>query len=171
MKCDKCSENDATIHFTQVHDGKVVSYNLCQDCAGRMGVKGSKSGGGQQSMCAPEAKQEVLSELAGEQAAGAGLCEFCHSTLDDIKNSGRLGCGQCYFTFQEQVDELLQRIQGSSFHVGKRSSQPEGEMYNHQVLVRELKKKLNKAVRKENYEKAAELRDEIQNLEKRMEVF
>jgi protein arginine kinase activator len=171
MKCEKCKDQDATIHFTQVRDGKVVSYNLCQECAGDAGMKGAKFDSSQQPMFAPEAKKEVLSELAHEAGAvGDGHCPFCNSTLDDIKNSGRLGCSQCYFTFENQVDVLLRRIQGSSFHVGKRISRPEGKVYDNQMLVRELKKKLSESVKKEEYEKAAEIRDEIRKLEKRMEV-
>lgn len=168
MKCEKCNKNDATIHFTQVRDGKAVSCNLCQDCAEHASLKGAKFDSNQQPMFAPEAKQEVLHELA--QGAGGGHCPFCRCTLDDIKNSGRLGCAQCYFTFENQVDVLLRRIQGSSFHVGKRISRPEGKMYDNQLMVRELKQKLNDAVKKEYFEKAAEFRDEIRNLEKRMEV-
>ncbi len=171
MKCDKCNKNDATIHFTQVRDGKVVSYKVCQDCAGKMGIKGAKFDSSQQPMFAPEAKQEVLNELVQEDGpAGPGHCPFCDSTLDDIKNSGRLGCAKCYFTFENQVDVLLRRIQGSSFHVGKRTSRPDSKKFDDQVMVRELKKKLNAAVKKEDYEKAAEFRDKIQSLEKRMKV-
>ena len=65
---------------------------------------------------------------------------------------------------------LLRRIQGSSFHVGKRTSRPDSKKFDDQVMVRELKKKLNAAVKQEDYEKAAEFRDKIQSLEKRMEV-
>jgi len=170
MKCEKCNEKEAMIHFTQVRDGKVVSYNLCQGCAEKMGMKGANFDSLNQPAFAPEAKNEVLSELAEEADSGADKCPFCQSTMDDIKSSGRLGCSQCYFTFENQVDVLLRRIQGSSFHVGRRTSRPEGESFNDQMMVRELKKKLSEAVKREEYEKAAQLRDEIQSIEKRMEV-
>lgn len=171
MKCEKCNDKEAKIHFTQVRDGEVVSYNLCQDCAENMGMKGAKFDSSQQPMFAPEAKNEVLSELTQEaDSETPDICPFCNYSLDDIKSTGRLGCGQCYFTFEKQVDMLLRRIQGSSFHVGRRTAKPEGKTFTDQMLVRELKKKLNEVVKKEDYEKAAELRDEIQNIEKRMEV-
>ena len=171
MKCEKCNENKAVIHFTQVRDGKVVSYNLCEECAEKMGMKGANFDSMQQPAFTPEAKNEVLSELAEETAGGQpDKCPSCGSTMDDIKSSGRLGCSQCYFIFENQVDMLLRRIQGSSFHVGRRTAKPEGQAFDDQMMVRELKKKLNDAVKKEDYEKAAQLRDEIQNIEKRMEV-
>jgi protein arginine kinase activator len=171
MKCEKCNDNNAVIHFTQVRDGKVVSYNLCQDCAEKLGMKGANFDSINQPAFAPEAKSEVLNELAqGAEPGKADVCPFCGSTMDDIKSSGRLGCSQCYFTFENQVDVLLRRIQGSSFHVGRRTSKPESQTFNDQMMVRELKKKLNDAVKREDYEKAAKLRDEIQSIEKRMEV-
>ncbi|MBW7998190.1 MAG: hypothetical protein FVQ81_16795 [Candidatus Glassbacteria bacterium] len=171
MKCEKCNDSEAKIHFTQVKDGKVVSYNLCPECAEKMGMKGPKLDSQQQSVFTPEAKNEVLNELAQEEdGATAEICPFCRGTMDDIKSSGRLGCTQCYFTFEKQVDVLLRRIQGSSFHVGRRTAKPEGQTFNNQMMVRELKKKLSDAVKREDYEKAAEIRDEIQNIEKRMEV-
>jgi protein arginine kinase activator len=167
MKCDKCKKNEATIHFTQVKEGEVVSLNLCHECAGKHGMKGVKFDSEVQPAFSPEQKNAVLNDLAepaGEDQAGS--CQFCGSTLDDIKKSGRLGCGKCYFVFESQVDMLMRRIQGSSFHVGKRPGRTENRAIDDQLRVRELKKRLNDAVKLENYEEAARLRDEILTLEK-----
>ena len=171
MKCEKCKKNEATIHFTQVKDGKVVSFNLCKECAEKHGLKSAKFDSQHQPAFTPESKNEVLSELV--QAKGETPdeeCPACHSTLDDIRQTGRLGCGRCYFTFEQQIDVLLRRIQGSSFHVGKHSTKPSSRIYSDQIRIRELKKKLNEAVKVENYEEAARLRDEIISIEKRLEV-
>ena len=171
MKCEKCKNSEASIHFTQVKDGKVVSLNLCPECAEKFGMKGAKFDSSQQPAFAPEAKSDVLSELVESKSeAGEQACPFCNSSLDDIKRTGRLGCGQCYYTFEKQIDVLLRRIQGSSFHVGRRSSKPDDQIYSDQILIRELKKKLNDAVKSEDYEKAAGLRDEIMAVEKRLEI-
>jgi len=167
MKCEKCKKNEAEIHFTQVKEGEVVSLNLCRECAEQHGLKGVKLDSDEQPAFAPEQKSQVLKDLAepgGETASGS--CPFCGSTLDDIKKTGRLGCGRCYFVFENQVDVLLRRIQGSSFHVGKRPGRAESQAINDQLKVRELKKRLSDAVKLENYEEAARLRDEILSLEK-----
>ena len=171
MKCENCNKIDATIHFTQVKEGKVVSYNLCQECAEKFGMKVAKFDSKQQPVFTPDAKSEVLSELLqGKGSDGNDKCPVCHSTLDDIKANGRLGCGQCYFIFENQMDVLLRRIQASSFHVGKRTSKLDDRIYNDQIAIRKLTKQLSDAVKKENYEKAARLRDEIISIEKRLEV-
>ncbi|HUU29217.1 MAG TPA: UvrB/UvrC motif-containing protein [archaeon] len=171
MKCERCKKNEAVIHFTQIKDGNVVSYNLCKECAGKYGVKTVKLDSQQQPVFTPEAKSEVLSELVeAKDSDTPEECPFCHSKLDDIKRTGRLGCGNCFETFEKQIDVLLRRIQGSSFHVGERSVKPEGQKYSDQLRIRELKKELNAAVKVEDYEKAARLRDEIISIEKRLEV-
>ncbi len=171
MKCENCKKNDATIHFTQMKDDKVVSYNLCHECAEKFGMKGAKFDSKQQLAFAPDSKSEVLSELLQSKGPDNNdKCPACHSTLDSIKENGRLGCGQCYFTFENQIDVLLRRIQASSFHVGKRTSKLDDRVYKDQIKVRKLKKKLGDEVKKENYEEAARLRDEIISIEKRLEV-
>jgi len=170
MKCEKCKKNEAKIHFTQINDGKVVSYNLCKECAEKQGFKAVKFDSEEQPAFAPEEKNQVLSDLVEEESAAIGECPFCHYKLDDIKRSGRLGCAKCYYTFEKQIDVLLRRIQGSSFHLGRRSGKPVSEHYGDQIKIRELKKKLNESVKEEDYEEAARLRDEIRSLEKRLEL-
>ncbi len=169
MKCEKCKSEEASIHFTQIKDGKVVSYNLCKDCAEKHGVKSVKLDSEQQPVFAPETKEEVLSEMLSKGDAVTGECPNCHCRIDDIKRTGRLGCGRCYYAFEKQMDVLLRRIQGSSFHIGQRTSKPEDEIYNDQLRVRDLKKRLNEAVKVENYEEAARLRDEIVVIERKIE--
>jgi protein arginine kinase activator len=171
MKCERCKKNEAVIHFTQTVDGEIVSYNLCRECAEKQGLKGLQYDTEQQPAFSPEEKNQVLSELAGHDSKleEESRCPFCGSTLEDIKKTGRLGCGRCYFVFEKQVDMLLRRIQGSSFHVGKRTGKPVSPAYSNQLKVRDLKKRLSEAVKVENFEEAARLRDEIITLEKRLE--
>ena len=38
MLCEKCKENEATVHMTQFMDGRVGSVHLCEECASAMGV-------------------------------------------------------------------------------------------------------------------------------------
>ncbi|MEA2062672.1 MAG: UvrB/UvrC motif-containing protein [Gemmatimonadota bacterium] len=171
MKCEKCKKNEAKIHFTQIKDGKVVSHNLCKECAEKQGFKTVKFDSQEQPVFAPEPKEQVLSDLIDDEQAGDSPpleCPFCKSKLDDIKETGRMGCGKCYYTFENQIDMLLRRIQGSSFHLGERSGKPMSELYDDQLKVRELKKQLNESVKDEDYEEAARLRDEIKALEERL---
>ncbi|HXF95765.1 MAG TPA: UvrB/UvrC motif-containing protein, partial [Gemmatimonadales bacterium] len=92
-------------------------------------------------------------------------CGSCGGTLRDFRESGRLGCAQCYTAFDFHLRDLLRRLHGSSHHTGERYAAPgEGEMDPRRTLL-ELKEQLRRAVESENFELAAELRDRIRVLE------
>ena len=58
---------------------------------------------------------------------------------------------------------LIERMHGSSQHVGKVPANAGAEIVKKNELI-QLRKELNEAVERENYEKAAELRDKIYEL-------
>jgi protein arginine kinase activator len=87
--------------------------------------------------------------------------------LDDFRRRGRLGCPTCYETFQAQVGELLERVHGARSHVGRVPGVSDEELERLQALA-DLRQRLDLAVREEDYENAARLRDEIQGLQARV---
>ncbi|HXG98155.1 MAG TPA: UvrB/UvrC motif-containing protein, partial [Gemmatimonadales bacterium] len=101
-------------------------------------------------------------------AGGEGLrCPACGSTLRDFRDTGRLGCDQCYSSFDTHLRDLLRRLHGSSQHVGERYDMPgaAGGAGDPRSELLELKAQLRRAVEGENFELAAELRDRIRVLE------
>ena len=93
-------------------------------------------------------------------------CAACGSTLKDFRESGRLGCGQCYDSFAPHLRDLLRRLHGSSQHVGERYAPPGAEgAADPRIQLLDLKEQLRRAVENENFELAAELRDRIRVLE------
>ena len=163
MLCDHCKERDAIINLTQVEHDTKVTLHLCEQCAQQKGI---------------ETGSTVLKSPLGTflSAMGKGTtlpvpadtlrCGTCGATLRDFKDSGRLGCAQCYLAFDEHLRDLLRRLHGSSQHMGERYAPP-GEQ--HQPDARsellDLRDKLRRAVDNENFELAAELRDRIRVLE------
>ena len=98
--------------------------------------------------------------------ANAGSCEFCGATLQDFRDTGRLGCAHCYATFEQHLRELLRRIHGAPHHTGKlylpaTPTSPEDPARHIEIL----REQLRRAVDAENFEAAAELRDRIKALE------
>jgi protein arginine kinase activator len=164
MLCDGCKEREAVINLTQVeHDAK-VTLHLCEQCAQAKGV---------------ETGVAVLKSPLGGfiTAMGKGApsvlptpqdglrCAACGATLKDFRESGRLGCAECYDAFAGHLRDLLRRLHGSSQHVGERYIGPgEGGGDPRQALL-DLKEQLRRAVENENFELAAELRDRIRVLE------
>jgi len=90
-------------------------------------------------------------------------CLSCGQTYRSFKESGRLGCASCYDAFEERLLPLLKKVQKGDRHIGKR---PLGlaEPSREERLV-ELRKDLQRAITREEFERAARLRDEIRDLE------
>ncbi|MCA8913186.1 MAG: UvrB/UvrC motif-containing protein, partial [Planctomycetes bacterium] len=95
-------------------------------------------------------------------------CPECGMTLSEFRARGRFGCPLDYEVFAEHLDPLFERIHDvqPARHEGRL---PEGdggdEVIEKQRSLADLRKQLENAVAEENYELAAELRDQIVELE------
>lgn len=160
MLCSICKEKPATVHFTHMGE-KMQKLDLCEDCAKAKGFN-DPSFAYADLILGLGATQEI------EQAAG-GLevkCSRCGFTQADFKKSGRLGCPECYKTFSEGLNSLLRTMHKGTRHVGK---SPEAMRHSGENadLLKTLQKKLEKAIESENFEEAAQLRDEIRQMTER----
>lgn len=170
MLCDNCKERDAIINLTQVEHDSKVTLHLCEQCAQQKGVE---TGGA--ILKSPLGNFLGAVVKGGSISPGGALvpaggdtlrCPACGSTLRDFRDSGRLGCDQCYVSFDAHLRDLLRRLHGSSQHVGERYESPgEGGGEDPRSQLLELKAQLRRAVEGENFELAAELRDRIRVLE------
>ncbi len=162
MLCQNCERHEATTHNKRVVNGETTATHLCSECAANLGYGDFLSGfslnlGG------------LFENFASERPKGAEtslqLCPKCGSSFKDITKSGKIGCAECYNTFYEKLLPTLQRIHGRIRHSGKVSEAAceENKKLNR---IEALRCKLNVAVEEQNYELAAELRDEIRELEK-----
>jgi len=90
-------------------------------------------------------------------------CDKCGSTFNDIVRSGKIGCGDCYSTFYDKLLPSLERLHGRTSHEGKI---PNGIVEVPDKTEKEkLQDELDEAVKSQDYEKAAELRDKIKEME------
>ncbi len=159
MNCEICKKSPATVRYTEVVNKKVMKMNLCEECAKKKGV----------SVQAPFTIADLLSGLAdaGAQAdedAGKS-CPACGLTYGDFRKTGRLGCDACYGAFEKGLRGLFETIHKSAGHPGKVPSRARGKV-DALRLLQELEAGLCAAVAREDFEKAAELRDRIQELKK-----
>jgi protein arginine kinase activator len=166
MRCDQCHERDAVVHLTQIAQEQVVTLHLCERCAAEKGVESSSSlsktpvGGFLASM---GKGLDAASALSG--AAPSGACPACGATLADFRESGRLGCTQCYHTFEPSLRDLLRRLHGSSRHIGERYLAPGTVPAEEAPRNEAIREQLRLAVETENFELAAELRDRLRTAE------
>ena len=82
---------------------------------------------------------------------------------------GRFGCAKCYQTFKGQLKPILRRLHsGNCTHNGKIPKRVGGKIHLRKN-IEGLKLQLKELISEEEFEKAAEIRDEIRSLEKRLE--
>lgn len=160
MLCQKCGKNTATTHIKTVINGMVTEQNLCGYCAAKSGYNGLSGG----------SLSELLASMLGkstklEPGKPQHRCACCGATFADIAEKGKVGCGQCYKEFEDQLLPYLKRIHGSVRHTGKIPGGTELVVTEAKSTVSELKARLAALVAAEKYEEAAVVRDEIKRLE------
>jgi protein arginine kinase activator len=180
MKCDHC-DSEATIHEMVIRNGRQTERHVCEKCAVEQGME-----------VRPNLKVgELLQKLAtglgpagGAKAPSApregAQCGSCGTTFAEFRQSGLMGCAECYRAFEAKLGPLLERAhEGASHHVGKvprralaasRTGAPEAESIlggererTQQTAL--LRKQLDDAIAAEQYERAAKIRDDLRRLD------
>lgn len=161
--CERCKKAKATFHLTNIErSGAKIERHLCDKCAGEEGLLQSK-----QTMVDLNQILEsfVASSKEGRIDLSTLVCENCGISYVDFRNQSLLGCAHDYEAFREPLLRLLERTHdGARQHTGKvpRSS---GAAHRPQHDLRRLRRQLDDAIAAEDYERAAELRDRIRELE------
>ena len=159
MQCCVCKAKPATVHLTQIVGEKMQKLDLCEECAKAKGVNDPASFAMADMMLGLGASQE----LDPSSGAVEVKCPRCGFSQADFKKSGRLGCPECYVTFAEGLAGLLKSMHKGTRHIGKAPEAMRATRENADRM-KPLQARLAKAIKDENYEQAAQLRDEIKQL-------
>jgi len=145
-----------------IGDEKVDMY-LCEVCAAEKGIS-------RRSETVELSLSQLLTGLfeAGHQDSESDLevCPNCGTGIESLKKEGRLGCPECYASFASEIRAFQRKLSGSVQHIGKLPHKL--KTYKELIIDRgELETRLEEAVKNEDYEKAAMLRDRIKEIERR----
>lgn len=169
MLCEICKEKEATLHLTKIVNGVKEERHICEDCAKKekginiindLNISPSFSFQNILSGFLDYMNSSTSSNISNEI-----VCENCGKTYREFKESGLLGCENCYSVFKSSVLPIIKRVQLSTEHCGKIPVKS-GKYIIKQKEIIKLKEELQKAIAIEEYEKAAEIRDKIKELEK-----
>ena len=184
MLCDNCGRRQANVRYSENINGKKKELNLCEECSKKLGITNmefsmpidfsSFFGEFMEDFKNPDF-MPLLNEIKQLK------CDQCGYTFDDIVNTGKLGCGNCYEVFESRLDPIIKRIQGANRHVGrtgkiidqkidqkinkKTNSNKEETSNKKEKELEKLQEDLKQAIKEERYEDAAKLRDEIKRKE------
>lgn len=172
LKCQICGA-PATVHLTQIINGKMRKIHLCEKCAAKHNATelplikfaemitkklfGEKLG------------KEILEGTAkafSEKDLKLGKqCPKCGMSESELEKHERFGCPQCYETFADALNALLPKIQHANAAPEGSAPAPAAPAQKRQaapqVSVESLEQALRDAVAKEDYKLAATLRDQI----------
>lgn len=171
MLCEKCGKNEATVHYSEIINGKKTSYALCRECADKMGIGGTSDpfdGLGAHSLLSgffgDMFEPVTISKKINPEPEAR--CPVCSATLREIANTGKVGCAECYRTFRDELSPTIRRIHGGGTYKGSApagtgAGEPEKTVPEPDALRSEL----YEAIKNEEFERAAELRDRLRALE------
>ena len=168
MKCQKCNQRPGDSHIKRVINGEFEEYDLCSQCAKEMGYTNifddiNSSFGKDFSNFLGSFFSNALP--ARSQAT---RCEKCGTSYADITRTGMMGCANCYEIFSEQLMPTIRHIHGNTYHCGKLSKcavDTVSKVEDTKSQVQDLKEQLENAIKNQEFEKAAELRDKIKEME------
>lgn len=182
MICENCGKREANVRYSENINGVKKEMNLCEECSKRLGVTDQMNfrmpsldfsnffGSFLEDFASMPDFMPLLDQVKDVK------CESCGYTFNDIVNSGRYGCANCYDVFEDRMDPILKKLQGANRHTGRlgkisdnnvkfdKASDKSDEKTKVSDEKGKLEEELKKAIKEERYEDAARLRDEIKKM-------
>lgn len=162
MQCEECSKRPATVHIIKIENGTKSDMHLCDQCAAQKNPITLKANFSMQDLVAGLLKSGSVGPFKVDIVHDT-KCNVCGLTYIKFKANGKFGCSNCYKVFGERLNPLFKRLHGNIIHRGKLPSKA-GSKIKQAREIEKLQQELNTAVFSEEYEKAAELRDKIREL-------
>ncbi len=161
MKCDKCNK-PATVHLIEIQNGQKIEKHLCEEHAAEEGIAVKVDNQPINDLL----EKFVLKQTGQKETAADPQCDACGTTWSAFRKTGLLGCSTCYVAFESALMPLLERAHpdGANRHLGKVPQSRGTDEHRHQRLLR-LRRELDEAVSLEQYERAANLRDQVREVE------
>jgi protein arginine kinase activator len=153
--CDGCGATDGHIRVYQTKGTEFSELWLCPRCADRLGVE-------EESPAFAPTVGELLGALVG--GSGTRSCPSCGTRFRTIRQSGRVGCAECYRTFRPHIHHLLEQSGLTESHEGRYPVRL-GSFKRLLVDRESLREELSRAIEGEDYETAALIRDRMRTLE------
>ncbi len=171
MLCEKCKKRTATVFYNENINGQARSYSLCGECAAKLREMGDleevtsmiDSFADPFSMLHNDLFSGLFGIPTAKTLSGEKKCASCGMTYSEIAHTGRVGCPECYKTFRQELSSFIQSVHGTTSHTGSVPSRHRAKKARDEELKR-LRAELQDAIAKEDYERAATLRDEVRRL-------
>ncbi|UFT99466.1 UvrB/UvrC motif-containing protein [Radiobacillus kanasensis] len=170
MECQECHERQASLKFTKIVNGNKTEIRVCEQCAKEKGyISFEEEAYTLHDLLSGlfNFDSKTLSEQKKAAYPDPGLtCPKCGMSYQEFARIGKFGCASCYETFSDRLNPILRRVHsGNSEHKGKVPSRI-GIDIKHKQQIQTYKEKLRTLIDAEEFEQAAQVRDQIKALEK-----
>ena len=157
--CDRCGA-PSVYRSKLIVNGVSQSTNLCRDCAIKEGVFNNQP---------TSMFDDILSSFSsflGLEEVNDIVCPVCKTSLKEFKTTGKLGCGNCYEVFREDVNNIIKRIAPFEKHKQQEvKCKAKSKKLTKEEKILELRSQMAEAVSEERYEDAAKIKKQITKLE------
>jgi protein arginine kinase activator len=154
LECSECRK-PISVHYTEIIGDTITHIGMCNEC--------------------PQLQRRLKGSPHDEAAASTGIsykglmCGECGTTLDELRVSRLVGCSNCYEVFGDLIVEELLKSNKISQAITKKKSVPlhvgrspgEAQEISPSLRLIALNEALEETLRREDYEQAAWLRDQI----------
>ena len=163
-KCDECGR-PATHHSVEIVKGEKIETHLCDSHAAESGLNEAPTGHTPiDELLTSFVKVHSTGQTKSVGKAPTKVCSNCGLTFAEFREKSLLGCPTCYTDFEGQLGTLLERAhEGGTHHVGK-TPRRAGGAEQRQLRLARLQRRLDEALEAEDYESAAEIRDELEGV-------
>ncbi|MUT68153.1 UvrB/UvrC motif-containing protein [Paenibacillus sp. NEAU-GSW1] len=174
MNCQECGKKPATLHFTKIVNGEKTEFHICEACARERGegIPGAPNGFSIHNLLSGLLDFDPSGSAHGHSSTGFKQqqpvrCEECGLTYSQFSKLGRFGCSSCYKHFADRLDPLLKRIHSNTVHSGKIPKRT-GSQIQYKREIEQLRRDMQSRIEYEDFESAAQLRDRIRELERKI---
>ena len=156
MKCENCGKNEVTFIYQSNINGKVEEKHLCSECAEKLGYT-----------------QRVADHSKRMMQNFIGNSMFGNSFFDDFFSPMPTLMGRMNRLLENPFDDFFTSMPALGAAPAQQENQKQDDLvgqedqnwFSYQRKLNALRMEMKKAVHEENFERAAQLRDEIHQLE------
>lgn len=158
MKCEHCGKNEVTFVYQSNINGKITEKHLCSECAEHMGLSRKLAAH----------RQRMMQNFFGNSIFGGSLLDDFFSPIPSLAGRMNRMLEDPFDDFFADMPALGITGEKEAEKQEKQSDlvgQEEQSRFARMRQMNALRMEMKKAVRQENFERAAELRDQIRAME------
>ena len=156
MKCENCGKNEVTFVYQSNINGQVTEKHLCSECAEKLGYT--------QKIAAHS--QRMMQNFFGNSLFGNSFFDDFFSPVPTLMGRRNWMLEDPFDDFFSEMPALWEsRVEQEQQKADDLENREEQCRFAYMRQMNALKMEMKKAVHQENFERAAELRDQIHQLE------